>query len=206
MNDREVETSIEWNKNHEFSHSPFDGRFSFLPLVFRVFDHLLVHSRNEQTITSFFMELSLERLPPDYFAVNKKRLSTLKEFGEQRYLRKMRRKKRQMWSKTSKEDICILSTIVTLIVAVLAILVLTIFWNPEATSAAVNCPIGYFGDRCERNDFLDLNPWTGTGDVNAGDGTCQSGYSFRTWAPGARKVNLVIKYSEMDQPTYYPMM
>lgn len=152
------------------------------------------------------MELPLERLPPDYFAVDKKRLSTLKEFGEQRYLRKMRRKKRQMWSKTSKEDICILSTIVTLIVTVLAILVLTIFWNPETTSTTANCPIGYFGNRCERNDFLDLNPWMGTGDVNAEDGTCQSGYSFRMWAPGARNVNLVIKLSEMDQPTYYPMM
>ena len=200
------ETSIEWSRKRKFTNASFDMVFDFVPPLFKVVNYFLLQPWSERTITTFFMELSLERLPPDYFVVGKKRLSTLKEFGEKRYLRKMRRKKSQMWSKTSKEDICILSTIVTLIVTVLAFLVLTIFWNPETTSTIVNCPIGYFGERCERNDFLDLIPWTGTNDVSAEDGTCQSGYSFRTWAPGARIVNLVIKLSETSQPTYYPMM
>lgn len=157
-------------------------------------------------VTTFFMELPLERLPPGYFAVGKKRLSKLTPFGEKRHLRRMRRKQSQMWSKTSKEDICILSTIVALITAVLFFLGLTIFWNPEVTATAVNCPIGHFGKHCERNDFLDMIPWSGTSEINAEDGVCKSGYSFRMWAPGARKVNLVMKLSDDDYPVYYPMM
>ncbi|KAK8821230.1 hypothetical protein WA538_005858, partial [Blastocystis sp. DL] len=73
------------------------------------------------------------------------------------------------------------------------------------TVTTVVCPSDYYGTNCERDDFLDVITWSSMSEMKLADGSCFSGCSFRTWAPGASMVRLLFFLYSSFSPSYYTM-
>ena len=152
------------------------------------------------------MELSLEQMSPEYYDINKSAF-------QKRALKRMRkRKKRSLHLKRAKtqqksakkEYICII--LINAISLILLLVIASIIISRSLiTQNSLVCPFGFYGEKCERNDFVDSLEWSSTTPLSTAQGECHSGYAFRTWAPGALNVRLHVRNPDNNQSLYYPM-
>lgn len=123
-----------------------------------------------------------------------------------RHRKRERRRRNKNKQKLSRTEIWIIAMLVVAILLVLAFIAVSLLWNDSKTVTKIYCPSGYYGEHCERNDFIDALGWTANEAVSTADAQCSSGYSFRTWAPGASSVRLLIQTPERSTPYYYFMV
>ena len=152
------------------------------------------------------MEPSLEQRSPEYYDINKSAF-------QKRALKRMRkRKKRSLHLKRTKtqqksakkEYVCII--LINIISFLLLIAIASIIIARSLiTQYSIVCPNGFYGEKCERNDFVDSLEWSSVAAVSTAQGDCHSGYAFRTWAPGALNVRLHVRNPDNNQSQYYPM-
>ena len=57
----------------------------------------------------------------------------------------------------------------------------------------LSCPPGFTVGDCERMDFLDTYIWTESKNYRVGNSECSHGVAFRTWAPAATSVQVIIQ-------------
>ena len=60
-------------------------------------------------------------------------------------------------------------------------------------SLPLSCPPGFTVGDCERMDFLDTYIWTESKNYRVGNSECSHGVAFRTWAPAATSVQVIIQ-------------
>ena len=123
-----------------------------------------------------------------------------------RHRKRERRRRNKNKQKLSRTEIWIIAMLVVAILLVLAFIAVSLLWNDSKTVTKIYCPSGYYGEHCERNDFIDALGWTANEAVSTADAQCSSGYSFRTWAPGASSFRLLIQTPERSTPYYYFMV
>ena len=154
----------------------------------------------------FIMQTSVESFSPDYFDYNKSAFM-------KRSARNMRRKrksskhhanKQEKYLKDKKSTICII--IINVISLGLLCTILGIVLSRSLQKQhKIECPLGYFGEKCQKNNFVDYERWESSTEMWTDDGECYSGYSFRTWAPGAISVRLQIQDPITEALRYYFM-
>ena len=152
------------------------------------------------------MDPKVERLPQFYYNVNKSNLIKRSQSISKRHRKRERRRRNKNKQKLSRTEIWIIAMLVVAILLVLAFIAVSLLWNDSKTVTKIYCPSGYYGEHCERNDFIDALGWTANEAVSTADAQCSSGYSFRTWAPGASSVRLLIQTPERSTPYYYFMV
>lgn len=152
------------------------------------------------------MDPAVERLPQFYYNVNKSSLMKRSQSTRKRHRKRERRRRNKNKWKLSKAEICVFTLLVIAILLVIGFIAVSLFWDNTKAVTKVYCPNGYYGEHCERNDFIDALEWTANEIIETADGRCISGYSFRTWAPGASIVRLLIQMPEKSLPFYYSMM
>ena len=151
------------------------------------------------------MESALERLPPEYFDTTKGQLLKRSSHRSRKKRQLRRRKTQKVTSQEEQKEQCRLVLVVVANVLLFSLLLVFILWRRSIVVDTVVCPKGYFGEMCERNDFIDTLQWSSDDEFKAADGVCTSGYSFRTWAPGATTVNLWIRPEESAESSHYGM-
>ena len=149
------------------------------------------------------MQTSVESLSPDYFDYSKSAFM-------KRSARNMRRKRKsskhhanskEKYLKEKKSTICI--NVISL--ALLGTICGIVLSRSLQIQHKIECPYGYSGEKCQRNDFIDYVEWESDVGMVTDDGECRMGYSFRTWAPGAISVRLQIQDPATEALRYYFM-
>ena len=135
------------------------------------------------------MQAQLERIPPEYFDTSKGHILRKNAQRSRKKKHLKRRKTKKVTSREERRESCKLTLIVVLNVLLCMCLAAYILWRLSIKVDVVVCPPGYFGEKCERNDFVDSTPWESVEVFKAANGKCTNGYSFRTWAPGAQDGN-----------------
>ena len=152
------------------------------------------------------MQTSVESFSPDYFDYSKSAFM-------KRSARNMRRKRKsskhhsnskEKYIKEKKSTICII-VINVISLALLGTICGIVLSRSLQVQHKIECPYGYFGEKCQRNDFIDYVEWESDVGMWTDDGECRSGYSFRTWAPGAISVRLQIQDPTTEALRYYFM-
>lgn len=152
------------------------------------------------------MDSVIEEIPNSYFDSSKSKLN--KHHSKVKKKHRLSTHKASVGMKDSDKKRGFLCIIIVNIVnfVLLSILFFLYMARRYNTVEEVYCPVGFFGNKCQRNDFIDVVAWSSEQDITSVDGECTSGYSFRTWAPGAHQVRLVFKNKEDPIFSYYPMM
>lgn len=151
------------------------------------------------------MDSVIDELPKNYFNSSKSKLNRHRNKSKKKSRLSIHNDRKNMKDEDKKRGLwCIL--IVNLINLVLVASLLSIFlYRKYSVVEEIFCPLGFFGQTCQRNDFIDAISWKSDSDFTTADGICRTGYSFRTWAPGAHHVRLVFKNINDDIFSYYPM-
>lgn len=152
------------------------------------------------------MQAQLERIPPEYFDTTKGHILRKNAQRSRKKKHLKRRKTKKVTSREERRESCKLTLIVVLNVLLCMCLAAYILWRLSIKVDVVVCPPGYFGEKCERNDFVDSTPWESLEVFKAANGKCTNGYSFRTWAPGALTVNLWVRKTETGKSQHYSMV
>ena len=139
--------------------------------------------------------MDLTSLPPEYFNTKeffRTRDRKLKDKGYvvDRNGRPIRRKK----MKRSYSVPYILGLSISLIILVVLIVLLAlIFFDVIHWGKELLCVPGFDEGTCERSDFLDTYVWSAKRLYDVNGEQCKSGVAFRTYAPDAKKVQVVIR-------------
>ena len=152
------------------------------------------------------MQAQLERIPPEYFDTTKGHILRKNAQRSRKKKHLKRRKAKKVTSREERRESCKLTLIVVLNVLLCMCLAAYILWRLSIKVDVVVCRPGYFGEKCERNDFVDSTPWESLEVFKAANGKCTNGYSFRTWAPGALTVNLWVRKTETGKSQHYSMV
>lgn len=152
------------------------------------------------------MDPEIERLPQFYYNVNKSNLIRRSQSSSKRHRKRQRLRRNKNKQKISKTEIWIIVLLVVSILLVVAFIAASLFYDDSERMKKIYCPNGYYGEQCERNDFLDTLEWKSNEQINTEGAQCYSGYSFRTWAPGASSVRLLIQTPDRSTPHYYFML
>lgn len=105
------------------------------------------------------MQAQLERIPPEYFDTTKGHILRKNAQRSRKKKHLKRRKTKKVTSREERRESCKLTLIVVLNVLLCMCLAAYILWRLSIKVDVVVCPPGYFGEKCERNDFVDSTPW-----------------------------------------------
>lgn len=152
------------------------------------------------------MQTELERIPPEYFDTSKGHILRRNAQKSRKKKQLKRRKTKKVASQEERKECCMLALVIIVNVFLCLCFVAYILWQLSVKVNVIVCPPGYFGEKCERNDFVDSVPWESTEVFQAADGECTNGYSFRTWAPGAMTVNLWVRKTKTEDSQHYAMV
>lgn len=166
----------------------------------------MIH-HNYLSSVSGTMETVLSQLPPDYFLPSKSKYGKRRRMPTRKHRNSTHYSKKNMKDADWKRNVWSIVLVNLLNLVLLAFLFILFFYRKYVVETGdISCPYGFFGEDCQRDDFVDTVSWFSSGDYTAVDGECSSGYSFRTWAPGAYQVRLFFKNPDSDVFSYYPMM
>ena len=112
--------------------------------------------------------------------------------------------KKEKYVKDKKSTICIIVINVISLILLGTILAIILTRSLQKQHKII-CPYGYYGENCQKNDFIDYEEWASNSEMSTAAGECYYGYSFRTWAPGAISVRLQVQDPVTDILTYYFM-
>ena len=151
------------------------------------------------------MDSGIERLPPSYFSIDKSTLPRRPRNPRKGYQKGSYRSHHGNNGSTTPLEWTLLCIMVILVLSVTGAILVFLLRGRMNTISQIVCPLEYYGTNCERDDFLDVTTWSSTSAMKLADGSCFSGCAFRTWAPGATMVRLLLFLYSSFNPSYYTM-
>lgn len=152
-----------------------------------------------------FMDSGIERLPPSYFSIDKSTLPKRSRNQRKGYRKRSYRLHHGSNEGTTPLEWALITLMATFVLGVAIAILVYLLRGRINTVTTVVCPSDYYGTNCERDDFLDVITWSSMSEMKLADGSCFSGCSFRTWAPGASMVRLLFFLYSSFSPSYYTM-